>query len=49
MVVHFLDNELTIYEGGPVTKLKMDVDRYSYFELVGIMKKLGYKEIDTIQ
>lgn len=43
-----LENTLNVYEGGTMTKLKFDVDRWRYFELVGIMKELGYREINTI-
>lgn len=44
----FLENELIVYEGEIVTKLKIDVGRWSYFELVAIKKNLGYWKIDTI-
>lgn len=37
----FLNNKLTIYKGGIITKL-------SYFELVCVVKELGYWEIDRI-
>lgn len=28
--------------------LKIDVDKWSYIELVGILKELGYSDIDPI-
>lgn len=44
----FMDSELTIYEGGPIDDLKIDVVKWSYFELVGMLKELRYGEINTI-
>lgn len=44
----FLENEPTVYKGGTVTEFKIDVDEWSYFELVGIMNELGYREIDMV-
>ena len=48
LVIHhsgeFVDPELNIYEGGLVSELSVDVDRWSYFELVGVLKDLGYTD-----
>lgn len=44
----FFDNELTIYEGRTITELRIDVDKWMFFELVSTMKKLDYREIDRI-
>ena len=45
LVIHhsgeFADPELSVYEGGLVYELSVDVDRWSYFELVGVLKDLG--------
>lgn len=43
----FLENELNIYEG-TIYELKIDVIKWSYFELVDIVKEIGYKEINII-
>lgn len=43
-----MDNGLTIYVGGIIPEIKIYVDRWIYFEFVGIVRKLGYWEIDTI-
>lgn len=42
-----MDNELTIYKG-PFLEFKIDVDNWSYFELVGIIKKFRCREIYII-
>ncbi|CAK8539261.1 unnamed protein product [Lathyrus sativus] len=44
----FVDSEKTDYVGGKCNNLEIDVDRWSYFELVGVVKDPGYTEIDTI-
>ncbi|KAI5439320.1 hypothetical protein KIW84_024917 [Lathyrus oleraceus] len=36
------DNELSY--GGSVTEVKCDVDKWSYFEVLGIVKEPGYEE-----
>lgn len=43
-----MDSEQTVYEGGTCDDLKIGVVKWSYFELVCILKELGYSEIDTI-
>lgn len=43
-----MDTEQTMYEGGRYDELEINVDKWSYFELAGILKKLGYIEVDTI-
>ena len=44
LVIHhsgeFIDQELSIYEGGLISELSVDVDRWSYFELFGVLKDL---------
>ncbi|CAL5208544.1 unnamed protein product [Lathyrus oleraceus] len=44
----FVHKELIMYEGGKVVDLKVEVDRGSYFELVGCFKELGYSVIEKI-
>ncbi|CAK8532007.1 unnamed protein product [Lathyrus sativus] len=44
----FVDSEKTDYVGGKCNDLEIDVDRWSYFELVGVVKDLDYTEVDTI-
>lgn len=44
----FLDNELNVYEGGIIIELRIDVDKWSYFKFVGIVKELGIREIYII-
>ncbi|CAK8563951.1 unnamed protein product [Lathyrus sativus] len=44
----FTDEGRSVYENGVVDDLKVDVDRWSYFELVGVLKDLGYREFETI-
>lgn len=44
----FIDLELSVYEGGLVDDLKIDVDKQSYFELVGVLKELFYSNFETI-
>ncbi|CAK8534494.1 unnamed protein product [Lathyrus sativus] len=44
----FVDSEKTDYVGGKCNDLEIDVDRWSYFESVGVVKDLGYTEVDTI-
>lgn len=39
---------LSVYEGGIIYKLKIDFDKWSYFEFVGIVKELSYRKINTI-
>lgn len=41
-------NEQTMYEGEKYDELKINFDTWSYFKLVGILKELGYSEVDTI-
>lgn len=36
-----------MYEGGKYYELKIDVDKWTYFELVGILNELSYSEVDT--
>src|SRR3954468_9842630 len=45
---HFVDSEKTDYVGGKCIQLDVDVDRWSYFELVGVLKDLGYTKVATI-
>lgn len=51
LVIHhggeFINNDLTLYEGGRFEDLKIDIYKWSFFELV-ILKELGYIEIYTI-
>lgn len=42
-----MDDELTVYER-IFLELKCDIDKWSYLELVGIAKELGYREINII-
>ncbi|CAL5210027.1 unnamed protein product [Lathyrus oleraceus] len=42
----FVDEEHTVYEGGEVADLKIDVDMWSYFELLGCFKDLLYNAIE---
>lgn len=42
-----MDIELTVYEG-TLFQLTIDVDKWSYFELVDIVNELGYRKIYTI-
>lgn len=44
----FIDPELSVYEGELVDDLKVDVDKWSYFESVGVLKELGYRDFETI-
>lgn len=34
--------------GGSVAKVKRDVDKQSYFEVLGIVKELGYEKSGTV-
>lgn len=43
-----MDIEQTMHERGAYDELEINVDKWSYFEFVGILKKLGYSEVDTI-
>ncbi|KAI5443750.1 hypothetical protein KIW84_012415 [Lathyrus oleraceus] len=40
------DNESSY--GGSVVEVKCDVDKWSYFEVLGIVKELGYEESGTV-
>ncbi|CAK8573257.1 unnamed protein product [Lathyrus sativus] len=44
----FVDGDLRVYEGGKIDELKVDLDRWSYFELIGTLKDLGYKDFEKI-
>ncbi|CAK8578636.1 unnamed protein product [Lathyrus sativus] len=44
----FVDSEKTNYVGDKCNDLEIDVDMWSYFELVDVLKDLGYTEVDTI-
>ncbi|CAK8537730.1 unnamed protein product [Lathyrus sativus] len=44
----FVDDEMSVYEGGQVAELKIDVDRWSYFELLGCFKDLRYNLIEKV-
>ncbi|CAK8564227.1 unnamed protein product [Lathyrus sativus] len=44
----FINGDLRVYEGGKVDELKVDVNRWSYFELIGTLKDLGYMDFDKI-
>ncbi|CAK8530338.1 unnamed protein product [Lathyrus sativus] len=44
----FVYGDLIVYEGGKVNELKVDVDRWSYFELIGTLKDLGYRDFEKI-
>lgn len=44
----FVDEEFSVYEGGEMANLKIKVDRWSYFELLGCFKELGYSSIEKI-
>ncbi|XP_058765012.1 uncharacterized protein LOC131638471 [Vicia villosa] len=44
----FVDGDLRVYEGGEVSELKIDVDTWSYFELTGSLKCLGYRDFEKI-
>ena len=37
-----------MYEGGLEDDLKVDVNIWRYFELVGVLKELGYEDFDKI-
>lgn len=42
-----IDLELSVYEGWLVDDLKADVDKWSYFELIGVLKELC-RDFETI-
>lgn len=44
----FVDEEFNVYEGGEVVDLKVEVGKWSYFELLGFFKELGYSSIKKI-
>ncbi|XP_058747066.1 uncharacterized protein LOC131620058 [Vicia villosa] len=44
----FIDCDLSVYEGGVVDTLKVDADKWSYFELVGVLKELGYRDFEKM-
>lgn len=44
----FIDEEFSVYEGGTIDDLKVEVDRWSYFELLGCFNELGYSDIEKI-
>lgn len=44
----FIDGELGAYEGGQVDSLKIDVDKWSFFDTVGVLNELGYMDFETI-
>lgn len=37
----FIDNKLSVYRGGSNYDLKFDVDKWSFFKLVVVLKELG--------
>lgn len=43
-----IDEEFSLYEGGEVDDFKVEVDRWSYFELLGCLKELGYSVMEKI-
>lgn len=44
----FVDEDFSVYEGGEVDDLKIEVDSWSYFELLGCFKELGYTAMEKI-
>ncbi|CAK8576498.1 unnamed protein product [Lathyrus sativus] len=44
----FVDGDLRVYEGVKADEMKVDVDRWSYFELIGSLKDLGYRDFEKI-
>ncbi|CAK8578982.1 unnamed protein product [Lathyrus sativus] len=44
----FVNEDFSVYEGGGVADLKIDIDRWSYFELLDCFKDLGYNVIEKI-
>src|SRR4051812_9019033 len=44
----FVDSDNTNYKGGETATLKIDVDTWSYFEFVDVLKDLGYRELKRI-
>ncbi|CAL5206365.1 unnamed protein product [Lathyrus oleraceus] len=43
----FVDEQFSVY-GGEVVDFNIEVDRWSYFELLGCFKELGYRAIEKI-
>ncbi|KAI5427749.1 hypothetical protein KIW84_032963 [Lathyrus oleraceus] len=50
VVIHhgvFSGDDYELSYGGSVAKVKCDVDKWSYFEVLGIVKELGYDKSGT--
>ncbi|KAI5444029.1 hypothetical protein KIW84_012590 [Lathyrus oleraceus] len=45
--VFFESDDESIY-GGSIVEVKCDVDKWGYFEVLGIVKELGYEESRTV-
>src|SRR3954464_3408578 len=44
----FVDDDHSVYEEGAISNLRIDTDTWSYFEFVGVLKDLGYREFEKI-
>ncbi|XP_058755786.1 uncharacterized protein LOC131629000 [Vicia villosa] len=44
----FASEDLRVYVGGQIAKLRVDADKWSFFELLGSIKELGYRAIENI-
>ncbi|CAK8533432.1 unnamed protein product [Lathyrus sativus] len=44
----FIDGDLRVYEGVKIDELKVNIDKWSYFELIGELKELGYRDFEKI-
>ena len=44
----FFTEDMSVYEGGEIVDLRVDVDKWSYFELMGAIKELGYTYVENI-
>ena len=44
----FVTEDMSVYEGGEIVDLRVDVDKWSYFELIGYIKELGYADVENI-
>ena len=44
----FIDDDHSVYEEGDISDLRIDADTWGYFEFVGVLKELGYREFEKI-
>src|ERR1051325_10438132 len=45
---YFVSDDLSVYKGGEIADLRVDADKWGFFELIGAIKELGYAEIEKI-